>query len=66
MTETRAIRSAFLKANTVKELLTIEARPEVIAGCPGANSQIKLEVDTDPPGGFQTEPTFLLRPSRSP
>jgi hypothetical protein len=63
MTERRAIRSAFLKANTVKELLTIEARPEVIAGIPrGQLTKIKLEVDTDPPPGFETEAKYLLRP----
>jgi predicted nucleotidyltransferase component of viral defense system len=61
--ETRAVRSAFLKADTVQELLTIEARPEVIAGVPkGQLIRIKLEVDTDPPPGFETEVRFLLRP----
>ncbi|MCL5735366.1 MAG: nucleotidyl transferase AbiEii/AbiGii toxin family protein [Actinobacteria bacterium] len=57
------MRSAFLKADTVKELLTIEARPEVIAGVPkGQLIKIKLEVDTDPPPGFETKVTFLLQP----
>ena len=116
--ETRAMRSAFLKADTVRELLMIEARPEVIAGIPNrllkrgvsplgrdwhaqdedaksANSsaicatedevlcrqvrscgrdsafqqppkgqliRIKLEVDTNPPPGFETEVRFVLRP----
>jgi predicted nucleotidyltransferase component of viral defense system len=61
--ETRAVRSAFLKADTVQQLLTIEARPDVIAGIPkGQLTKIKLEVDTDPPPGFETEVRFLLRP----
>lgn len=61
--ETRAIRSAFLKANTLKELVTIEARPDVVAGIPkGQLIKIKLEVDTDPPPGFQTEVKLQLQP----
>lgn len=61
--EDRPVRSAFLKANTVKELLTIEARPEVIAGVPkGQLIKIKFEVDTDPPPGFETQVRFLLQP----
>jgi len=61
--ESRAVRSAFLKADTVKELLTIEARPQVIAGIPkGQLTKIKLEVDTDPPPGFETQVRFLLQP----
>jgi predicted nucleotidyltransferase component of viral defense system len=61
--ESHAVRSAFLKADTMKELLTIEARPEVIAGIPkGQLIKIKLEVDTNPPPGFQTQVRFLLQP----
>jgi predicted nucleotidyltransferase component of viral defense system len=61
--ESRAVRSAFLKADTVKELLTIEARPEVISAIPsGQLIKIKLEVDTNPPPGFETEMRFLLQP----
>jgi len=61
--EKGAVRSAFLKANTLKELLTIEARPALIAGIHGAQvTKIKLEVDTDPPPGFETEVRFLLLP----
>lgn len=58
-----AVRSAFLKANTIRELLTIEARPALIAGIHKAQlTKIKLEVDTDPPPGFETEIRFLLLP----
>ena len=61
--EKGAVRSAFLKANTIKELLNIEARPALIAGLHGAQvTKIKLEVDTDPPPGFETEVRFLLLP----
>jgi hypothetical protein len=57
------IRSAFLKTNTMKHLLHIGMphmfgkgmhREEVM--------QIKFELDTDPPGHFQTEPRYLLSP----
>lgn len=58
-----AIESAFLKANTHSQLLTIEADPELLPGLhPGAVLKIKLEVDRDPPGGFQTESRYLLQP----
>jgi hypothetical protein len=59
----RAIRSAFLKADTVKELLTIEARSDIVAGIPkGQLVTIELEVDTDPPPGFEIQVRFLLQP----
>ncbi len=58
-----AVRSAFLKADTLQELITIEAGPELLRGLPrGKKVKIKLEVDTDPPGGFATETRFLLQP----
>jgi len=62
-TKAGAIRSAFLKANTINTLLTIQARPEVLRGLhAGQQLKIKLEIDTDPPGGFSTETRFLLHP----
>jgi hypothetical protein len=58
-----AIESAFLKANTLTELLTIDVEPGAIKGLhPGSTLTIKLEVDTDPPGGFLVESRYLLRP----
>ena len=58
-----AIESAFLKANTIRELLRIEADETLLAGLhPGAQLKIKLEVDADPPGGFTTETLYLLQP----
>lgn len=58
-----AIESAFLKANTLQHLILIKAgeairrqlhRDEIL--------RIKLEVDTDPPGGFVTESRAVLLP----
>ncbi len=58
-----AIESAFLKAHTLKQLLVIEADAELLPGLhPGSVLRIKLEVDTDPPGGFETESRYLLQP----
>ena len=58
-----AIESAFLKADTLNQFLVIEADPGLLAGRhPGSALRIKLEVDTDPPGGFETESRYLLRP----
>ena len=57
------IQSAFLKANTLKELLVIKAEDEIVREVPrGQVLKIKLEVDTDPPGGFSTEVKYLLQP----
>lgn len=58
-----AIRSTFLKADTIRELLTIEAGRDIVRELPkGKQVKIKLEVDTDPPSGFSTETRFLLQP----
>jgi predicted nucleotidyltransferase component of viral defense system len=58
-----AVQSTFLKANTLHQLLIIEAEREVIRGLPkGQILKVKLEVDTDPPPGFATEIKYLLHP----
>jgi predicted nucleotidyltransferase component of viral defense system len=58
-----AIASAFLKANTTRQLLEIEAPEELLEGLhPAKTLKIKLEVDTDPPGGFETEMQYVLQP----
>jgi hypothetical protein len=58
-----AIESAFLKANTIRELIRIETDAALLQGLhPGAQLKIKLEVDTDPPGGFTTETRYLFQP----
>ena len=59
----RAVQSAFLKANTLEQLLIINAEKEIIRGLPkGQVLKIKVEVDTDPPPGFTTEVKYLLHP----
>jgi len=58
-----AIESAFLKADTARELLVIEAGREIVGEIPkGRVLKIKLEVDTDPPPGFATRSRYLLAP----
>ncbi len=58
-----AVQSAFLKAGTLQHLLMIDAGLDATRGIPSNQTiKIKLEVDTDPPGGFDTQTHFLLRP----
>lgn len=58
-----SVQSAFLKANTVNQLLVIQAGEEIARQIPpGQVVKIKLEIDTDPPGGFSTESKYLLQP----
>ncbi len=58
-----AIESAFLKADTITQMLIIEAPEEVQARVQHNQVlRIKLEVDTHPPAGFQTESRYLLQP----
>ena len=57
------IQSAFLKANTRNQLLVIETGEEILQTIPqGQILRIKLEVDTDPPPGFETQTRYLLQP----
>lgn len=58
-----AIESAFLKAGTLQQMITINAPPE-IAGSAHRNQilRIKVEIDTEPPGGFETETRFMTAP----
>lgn len=61
--DSSAIRSAFLKADTLKHLLVINTEEALARRIPrGQVLKIKIEVDTDPPPGFDTEPRFLLQP----
>lgn len=58
-----AVQSAFIKANTLEQLVVIETATELVRGVPkGQVMKIRLEVDTDPPPGFSTEVKYLLRP----
>ncbi len=57
------IQSAFLKADTLTQLLEVRAGEAILSGIPkGKLIKIKLEVDTEPPSGFETEARFLLNP----
>nr|NQU89930.1 nucleotidyl transferase AbiEii/AbiGii toxin family protein [Bacteroidota bacterium] len=57
------IESAFLKANTYQQLLVIEA-PQAILQSTNRQAilRIKLEVDTNPPAGFDTELKYVFTP----
>jgi hypothetical protein len=58
-----AIESAFLKADTLQQLLVLEAGPDLLTGLPaGQQLTIRLEVDTHPPPGFETETKYVLQP----
>jgi len=58
-----AVQSAFLKIDTVAALLSITADEPVTHDIPaGKPLKIKLEVDTEPPPGFDTESRYLLHP----
>ena len=57
------ISSAFLKANTINQLLVIQTPEEMVRRLHRERVlKIKLEVDTDPPEGFETETRYLLHP----
>ena len=44
-------------------MLVIDTGDELLRGLhPGKLLKVKLEVDTDPPGGFETESRYLLQP----
>lgn len=59
----RAVHSAFLKANTLRHLVEIQA-PESVTRTVHRDQvlTIKLEIDTDPPPAFETETRYLLSP----
>jgi hypothetical protein len=62
-TRPSAVQSAFLKAGTYREVLVITTDEEIVRAIPkGSLLKIRLEVDTNPPGGFATESRFLLQP----
>jgi predicted nucleotidyltransferase component of viral defense system len=62
-TQASSIESAFLKTNTYMQLIVIEAAQELLRDLhPAKNLKIRLEVDTNPPGGFKTETQYVLQP----
>jgi len=58
-----AIQSAFLKADTRSQMITVEfERGLIMQVRRNPVLKINLEVDTDPPPGFSTDIRYLLRP----
>jgi hypothetical protein len=58
-----AIRSAFLKADTRTQMISVEFDKGLVQKVPRNQVlKIRLEVDVDPPPGFNTEIRYLLRP----
>ena len=58
-----AIESAFLKTNTLSQLIVIDADRRLLGGLHSEQRlKIRLEVDVDPPGGFDTEAKPILQP----
>src|SRR3989338_6968623 len=57
------IKSAFIKADTKKQLLEIDMPGDLVKKFHRMHTiKIKMEVDTDPPGKFSTEAKTLLQP----
>lgn len=57
------IDSAFIKAETKEHLIRFDVPEEISARIHHKERmKIKLEVDTNPPGGFETEAKILLQP----
>ena len=61
--EESPVLSAFLKAETIKQFLVIEVAEEVLRQIPrGKLLKIRIEIDTNPPPGFNTRTSYLLQP----
>ncbi len=57
------IESAFIKGGTLKNLINIEVPANLIHKFNKSKiMKIKIEVDIDPPSGFETEAKYLLNP----
>jgi predicted nucleotidyltransferase component of viral defense system len=57
------VQSAFLKADTLSQLLLVRTPGELVKRIHrGQVLKIKLEVDTDPPPGFETHTRYVLQP----
>jgi len=57
------VQSAFLKANTLNQLLVIAATEDIVQAVHrGQVLKIKFEVDTDPPPEFDTHTRYVLQP----
>ena len=57
------IDSAFIKAGTLRNMIVINTIEPLGAKIPsGKEMKIKIEIDTDPPGDFNTESKYLFQP----
>ena len=57
------IESAFIKGNTIKNLISVEAPSRIVKGFHREQKlKVKIELDIDPPRGATFETKFLLRP----
>jgi predicted nucleotidyltransferase component of viral defense system len=57
------VQSAFLKADTLNQLLVVRTPEEIVKRIHrGQVLKIKIEVDTDPPPGFETHTRYVLQP----
>lgn len=57
------VQSAFIKAGTYKQLLKVPIPQNLLSKIHNHQIlKIKIEIDTDPPGHFQTETQYLLMP----
>lgn len=56
------IDSAFLKSETIRSELTLENATAQTGLSNKPSIKIKIEVDTNPPAGFETEDKLLLKP----
>ena len=58
-----AIESAFIKLNTVIHMLKAKIPPDIVEHIQSSELlKIKIELDTDPPGFFETRVLHLLQP----
>lgn len=61
--EHSAVQSAFIKGNTVKHLIAINAPEDIVSKYPSTKQlKIKFEVDTNPPMDFEEEERLHLVP----
>lgn len=64
MKDQSAVQSAFIKANTIKHLLAINAPEDIVKSFnAGKLLKIKFEVDTEPPINFEEEQMLHLTPA---
>mgnify|MGYP001573372646 FL=1 len=62
-TRAGAIQSAFLKGDTLGQLVSIDTPASLTRAVPrGQTIKIRIEIDTNPPPAFETEVLYLLAP----